>query len=110
MCLAVAHASVFVGERENLEYSISATTFGEKNLFSQYSAETIDKKEFVYLSDIPYVADRSGVGWGSILLDQNYDSKLNNGLISLIIDGKPKQFIHLLMVLIGIFKRQLVLL
>lgn len=92
LCLAVVHTYVFVGEKENLEYSISATTFGEKNLFSQYSAETIEKKEFVYLSDIPYVADRSGVGWGSILLDQNYESKFNNGLISLIVDGKPKQF------------------
>lgn len=52
-------------------------------------SDTIEEKEFTYLSDIPYEKDQSSVGWGSITLDQN----LSNGLITLIVDGKQKSFL-----------------
>lgn len=50
------------------------------------------KEECRYLSDIPYISEQSSVGWGSITLDRNLDTKYNNGLITLKIDGTPKSF------------------
>ena len=50
------------------------------------------EKDYIYLSDIKYIANQSSVGWGSITLDRNLESKYNNGLITLIVDGQKKQF------------------
>ena len=50
-------------------------------------------KQYCYLSDIPYIANQSSVGWGSITLDQNLDSKYNEGLITLIVNGQQKKFL-----------------
>ena len=47
---------------------------------------------FVYLSDIEYQKDKTTVGWGTIQLDQNYETKYNNGLITVNIEGKKKSF------------------
>ncbi len=49
--------------------------------------------QFCYLSDIKYDAKQSSVGWGSITLDQNLDSKYNQGLITLIVNGQQRKFI-----------------
>jgi len=56
-------------------------------------AKSTTEKEFIYLSDIPYIKEQSSVGWGSITLDANLDAKVNNGLITLIINGNQKQFL-----------------
>lgn len=49
-----------------------------------------DNKEFVYLSDIPYLKDKSNVGWGNITIDKNVD---DSDLISLKVDNKRKYFL-----------------
>jgi len=51
-----------------------------------------EEKQFIYLSDIPYIKEQSHVGWGSLTLDANLESQYNNGLISLIVDGNQKLF------------------
>ena len=51
------------------------------------------EEKYRYLSDIEYDKNQSYVGWGSITLDQNLDSSKNNGLISLVVDGKVKTFL-----------------
>ena len=51
------------------------------------------EKQYQYLSDIKYVSNQSSVGWGSITLDKNLDTKYNNGLITLIVDGQQKKFL-----------------
>ena len=59
---------------------------GSSNKVLAYSDE-----ECRYLSDIPYQSAK--VGWGSVTLDQNLDTKYNNGLITLIMeDGTQKSF------------------
>ncbi|MCI8575147.1 MAG: hypothetical protein HFI09_01625 [Bacilli bacterium] len=55
--------------------------------------KSIPTSSFVYLSDIPYEKDKSSVGWGSITLDANLESSYNNGLITLIVNGKAKKFL-----------------
>ena len=57
-----------------------------------YGYLAYNTEKYRYLSDIEYIKDQSSVGWGSITLDQNLDSKVNNGLISLVIEGKKKSF------------------
>ncbi len=78
ICLALLLA-VFLPIKEFL--------IGNSNKVLAYS-----KDECRYLSDTPYVAGQSSVGWGSITLDKNLDSKYNNGLITLLIDGQQKSF------------------
>lgn len=51
-----------------------------------------EESKYIYLSDISYIKEQSNVGWGSITLDRNLESKYNNGLITLIVDGQKKQF------------------
>ncbi len=46
-----------------------------------------------YLSDIKYVAEESSVEWGSITLDSNLETQYNNGLITLIVEGKKTHFL-----------------
>ena len=55
--------------------------------------EATEEKEYCYLSDMKYVTNQSSVGWGSITYDKNLDTKYNNGLITLIVDGKQKKFL-----------------
>ena len=55
--------------------------------------EATEEKEYCYLSDMKYVTNQSSVGWGSITLDKNLDTKYNGGLITLIVDGQPKKFL-----------------
>lgn len=56
-----------------------------------WAAEQGKSEKFSYLSDLPYESD-SSVGWGSITLDKNLDTKYNNGLITLIVNGEKKSF------------------
>ncbi len=60
---------------------------------SKANSEEIKESKFCYLSDIPYIAEQSSVGWGSITLDQNLETKYNDGLIALQIDDQVKFFI-----------------
>ena len=48
------------------------------------SEETQANKNYLYLSDIEYVANKSSVGYSSIKLDKNID----NGVIKLIKNGE----------------------
>jgi len=57
-----------------------------------YGYLSYNTEKYRYLSDTSYIKEQSSVGWGSITLDQNLDSKVNNGLISLMVDGKKKLF------------------
>ena len=50
-------------------------------------------KQAIYLSDIPYIQEKSFVGWGSITLDKNLQSNANGGLITLMIDGTKSNFL-----------------
>jgi len=54
----------------------------------------IEEPKFKYLSDIEYIKNSSSVGWGQITLDQNLETKYNNGLISLIVNGQQKLFLN----------------
>lgn len=56
-----------------------------------FATEQNQNEEFCYVSDIPYRSD-SSVGWGSITLDANLDTSVNNGMIALMVDGEKKQF------------------
>ncbi len=58
-----------------------------------FSSDREVKKDYVYLSDIPYVKNQTSVGWGSLTLDKNLETKYNNGLISLIVNGKQELFL-----------------
>lgn len=58
-----------------------------------YQRLTYNTESYRYLSDIDYIKEQSNVAWGSILLDQSADTKINNGLITLIVDGKKTPFI-----------------
>lgn len=59
---------------------------GSSNKVLAYSNE-----ECRYLSDIPY--ESATVGWGSVTIDQNLDTKYNNGLITLLMeDGTQRSF------------------
>lgn len=65
------------------------TSYINLNLEPVVSNPTANK-EFVYLSDIPYIKEQSNVGWGNITIDQKVDS---SDLISLIVNGKQKIFL-----------------
>ena len=56
-----------------------------------FATEQEENDKFCYVSDIPYRSD-SSVGWGSITLDANLDSSVNNGMIALMVNGEKKQF------------------
>lgn len=67
------------------------------SLLPKYSNESFatvqdSNEEFCYLSDIEYIKEQSSVGWGSITLDRNLETKYNKGLIALIINGEQKTF------------------
>ncbi len=66
----------------------------EKNIIENepYGYLAYNTEQYRYLSDIDYIKEQSSVGWGAITLDQNLDTSVNNGLISLIVDGKKKSF------------------
>ncbi len=57
------------------------------------SNEGRSNNQFCYLSDIKYIPSQSSVGWGSITLDKNLDSKFNKGLITLNVEGEKRQFL-----------------
>lgn len=56
------------------------------NLLTRSTFSVDEPEKYIYLSDIPYVADQSSVGWGSITTDTNPDG----GVITLIINGEKK--------------------
>ncbi len=58
-----------------------------------FATEQETSEEFCYLSDIAYIKDQSSVGWGSITLDQNLETKYNKGLITLIVNGEQEKFL-----------------
>lgn len=47
----------------------------------------------VYLSDLEYDPDRTNVGYASVTYDRNLETRYNNGLIALNVDGNKKLFI-----------------
>ena len=53
----------------------------------------MEESQYRYLSDIDYLKGESSVGWGTITMDKNLDSKFNSGLITLNVDGEPKKFL-----------------
>ncbi len=53
-------------------------------------SDTIEEKDYTYLSDIPYIKEQSSVGWGNITIDQTVE---NANMISLIINGQRKYFL-----------------
>lgn len=55
------------------------------------AVEQSEDDKFCYLSDITY-SSGSSVGWGAITYDKNLDTSKNNGMITLMVDGKKKQF------------------
>ena len=61
-----------------------------ENTYYEYA--TYNKEQFRYLSDIDYIKDKTSVGWGNIKLDENYESNINNGLITVNIDGVKTSF------------------
>ncbi|MDE5630845.1 MAG: NPCBM/NEW2 domain-containing protein, partial [Bacilli bacterium] len=63
------------------------------NLLTRSTFSVEEEVKYTYLSDIEYVSEQSSVGWGSVTLDKNLDSKYNDGLITLIIDGKKRSFL-----------------
>ncbi len=77
----------------NKAYKISATTFTDEKEFSALETLASSNRNYVYLSDVPYISEQSGVGWGTITLDSNLDANANNGLIALNVDGKKKLFL-----------------
>ena len=60
----------------------------ESNNTRVVSEETQANKNYLYLSDIEYVANKSSVGYSSIKLDKNID----NGVIKLIKNGEVINF------------------
>ncbi len=64
-----------------------------KSSFSNVISNLPEEKEFVYLSDIPYIKEQSSVGWGNITLDANLEARYNNGLIALTVNGENKLFL-----------------
>ena len=46
-----------------------------------------------YLSDIEYDTANSKVEWGSITIDANLETQYNNGLITLLLEGKKTYFL-----------------
>ncbi len=61
-------------------------------LKSSISDTKLEEKDFVYLSDIPYIKEQSSVGWGNLTMDSNLETQYNGGMISLIVDGEQKNF------------------
>lgn len=81
-----------LAQKQNQETEeITKTT--EVKLDHKYYLSSNNPKMYQYLSDIPYDTEKSSVGWGSITLDQNLDANVNNGLITLNIEGNPTQFL-----------------
>ena len=63
------------------------------NLMTRSTFSVNEEDKYMYLSDIPYVSEKTSVGWGSLTVDRNLDANANDGLITLIIDGKKKSFL-----------------
>ena len=74
------------------KYNTYETNTNASNELPEEQLKRDKQANYCYLSDIEYVKDKSSVGWGSITLDKNIDTNKNNGLITLIVDGKKKSF------------------
>ena len=75
------------------KYNTYETNTNASNELPEEQLKRDKQANYCYLSDIEYVKDKSSVGWGSITLDKNIDTNKNNGLITLIVDGKKKSFL-----------------
>jgi len=66
----------------------------EKNIIetTPYGYLAYNTEKYRYLSDIEYIKDKTSVGWGNILFDKNINTNINNGLITVNIDGEKKSF------------------
>ena len=64
---------------------------GEQNYY--LAGNSTSENMCSYLSDIEYIKDQSSVEWGSITLDSNLETQYNNGLITLMVDGKKMHFL-----------------
>ena len=75
----------------NIGQKIEETTLKEKE--GKYLAQAGTSEDMCkYLSDIDYEPE-SNVEWGSITLDSNLETKYNNGLITLLVDGTKTYFL-----------------
>ena len=70
------------------ETAVVSTSSYRQNSAEESITTYNSQSQFCYLSDIPYIKEQSSVGWGSITYDKNLDTKYNNGLITLKIDGE----------------------
>ncbi|MCI8568029.1 MAG: hypothetical protein HFG48_01775, partial [Bacilli bacterium] len=68
----------------------NSMVFNEASISLDSASRSNDVK---YLSDMEYIKDQSSVGYGNVVLDANIDSHLNNGLLTLIVDGNKRTFI-----------------
>ena len=75
----------------NISQKAETTTLKEKE--GKYLAANVSDDMCKYLSDIEYIKEDSKVGWGSITLDSNLETKYNHGLITLLIDGEKTYFL-----------------
>ena len=75
------------------ETAVVSTSSYRQNSAEESITTYNSQSQFCYLSDIPYIKEQSSVGWGSITYDKNLDTKYNNGLITLKIDGEKRYFI-----------------
>ncbi len=64
---------------------------GEQNYY--FAENNASDDMCIYLSDIEYDKKQSSVEWGSITIDSNLETQYNNGLISLMVDGKKTTFL-----------------
>ncbi len=75
----------------NIGQKVETTTLKEKE--GKYLAQASAPENMCkYLSDMEYEGE-SKVGWGSITLDSNLETQYNNGLITLLVNGKKTYFL-----------------
>ncbi len=81
-------------EKLNIAEQSYTAKMEEKNTNNDDVATISSSDEMCkFLSDIEYDKEKSSVGWGSITLDSNLETQYNNGLITLIVEGKNRQFL-----------------
>lgn len=73
--LAIKNNTTLISKQKNEEETNHTTTLVAKKKDYLANAEQ-EVNNFVYLSDIPYDSKNSTVGWGSITLDGNLETRV----------------------------------
>ena len=68
------------------------TSYLNINVESSISDDKVKDRDYMYLTDIPYIKEQSSVGWGNLTLDANLEPGYNSGMIALIVNGQTKKF------------------